>query len=457
VQDYDAGPLLRIDNHLRDVLLATMTCSPHPAAVGGYVAARAVKVLTKGQTPAVDAGIRSEWWAQVREEIRVCCLNFLASDILCRLCIAQSHARRLCCNAVIAYSEQSTVCGEVCVLSASGTAVAFDVTTINADVLRLRNEGQELAAAAQATAAEGAASARQLRAQLGAAQRSLKHWFATEQHLHRRQARDAHKKQQHHPPKSGHGGPDGEGTPPDGTGVSALFIAVPPAAPAQAGCHIDNRDDAAPPCSGTATTGVPEAASSAGVCSPLAEPTASPPPIPPGRPLGSPAAANATKPSESRDNETDSKRHHHGQGPASGTASDSVRHECHWIYHAFHASQRQAAVQSSSDSATATPPPTCAAALQRFCEGILENAATVTRAAMLAASPIPGGRPHIPTCASVHAPYRPSLAPFPVRLMRCACCRRAAVPEMIVSACDPPLDVCLSVLLSRTLTPASID
>ncbi|XP_022815399.1 uncharacterized protein LOC111348791 [Spodoptera litura] len=71
--------------------------------IGGTVCARSVKLADGGEGAA-----RVAWWAELRTELR-------------------AHARALRCNAVIAYTENTAICEDVCVLSASGTAVVINL------------------------------------------------------------------------------------------------------------------------------------------------------------------------------------------------------------------------------------------------------------------------------------------------------------------------------------------
>uniref|UniRef100_A0A8C9X4H2 C2 domain-containing protein 5 n=1 Tax=Sander lucioperca TaxID=283035 RepID=A0A8C9X4H2_SANLU len=80
--------------------------------VGGVVSARSVKLLDRIHNPD-EPETRDAWWEEIRQEIK-------------------SHAKALGCHGVVGYSESTSICEEVCILSASGTAVP-DVlfTTIN--------------------------------------------------------------------------------------------------------------------------------------------------------------------------------------------------------------------------------------------------------------------------------------------------------------------------------------
>ncbi|KAG6446105.1 hypothetical protein O3G_MSEX004281 [Manduca sexta] len=78
--------------------------------IGGTVCARSVKLAE------TEGGARGAWWAELRTELR-------------------AHARALRCNAVVAYADSAAICEDVCVLSASGTAVVINLDCdFNAEV-----------------------------------------------------------------------------------------------------------------------------------------------------------------------------------------------------------------------------------------------------------------------------------------------------------------------------------
>ncbi|XP_047195767.1 C2 domain-containing protein 5 isoform X12 [Hippoglossus stenolepis] len=74
--------------------------------VGGVVSARSVKLLDRIHNPD-EPETRDAWWEEIRQEIK-------------------SHAKALGCHAVVGYSERTSICEEVCILSASGTAVILN-------------------------------------------------------------------------------------------------------------------------------------------------------------------------------------------------------------------------------------------------------------------------------------------------------------------------------------------
>eukprot|EP00947_MAST-08B_sp_MAST-8B-sp1_P005639 g5639.t1 len=92
-------------HHAREVQLFTLSQLPGPMPVklAGVVSATSVKYLGKLAAKISDRETRDGWWSEIREEIR-------------------THARVLRCWSVIGYSERCTITGDVCVLTARGTA-----------------------------------------------------------------------------------------------------------------------------------------------------------------------------------------------------------------------------------------------------------------------------------------------------------------------------------------------
>ena len=74
--------------------------------IGGIVSARSIKLITQLRTKAVVQE-RDSWWQEIREEVKV-------------------NAAAFNCNAVIGYNESAIFHEDVCVLSATGTAVVAD-------------------------------------------------------------------------------------------------------------------------------------------------------------------------------------------------------------------------------------------------------------------------------------------------------------------------------------------
>lgn len=74
--------------------------------IGGLVLARSVKFLGKLEASVSDQETREGWWTELRDEIK-------------------SHAKVLCCRHIIGYSENCTIVGDVCILTAIGTAAVL--------------------------------------------------------------------------------------------------------------------------------------------------------------------------------------------------------------------------------------------------------------------------------------------------------------------------------------------
>ncbi len=90
------------------VTLLTMTVFPPSAKLrlGGLVMARSVKYLGKLATSLSDQDTRDYWWSELRSEVR-------------------GHAQALACTHVVGYSECATIYDDVCIMSATGTAVTL--------------------------------------------------------------------------------------------------------------------------------------------------------------------------------------------------------------------------------------------------------------------------------------------------------------------------------------------
>ncbi len=74
--------------------------------LGGVVMARSVKYLGKLASSLTDQDTRDHWWSELRDEVR-------------------SHAKTLGCTHVVGYSESATIHDDVCIMSATGTAVTL--------------------------------------------------------------------------------------------------------------------------------------------------------------------------------------------------------------------------------------------------------------------------------------------------------------------------------------------
>ena len=71
--------------------------------LGGLVMSRSVKFLGKLEATLSDQETREGWWEELRDEIK-------------------NHARTVCCTHVVGYTETCIIFGDVCLLSAVGTA-----------------------------------------------------------------------------------------------------------------------------------------------------------------------------------------------------------------------------------------------------------------------------------------------------------------------------------------------
>ena len=85
--------------------------------LGGLVMSRSVKFLGKLEATLSDQETREGWWEELRDEIK-------------------NHARTVCCTHVVGYTETCTIFGDVCVLSAVGTAavvkyLGYPTTLVN--------------------------------------------------------------------------------------------------------------------------------------------------------------------------------------------------------------------------------------------------------------------------------------------------------------------------------------
>lgn len=74
----------------------------------GIVASRAVKFLGKLHSTLVDKETRDSWWEALRDEVR-------------------ANTLRIGADLVLGYRETCSIHDDVCVLSATGTAVKLDV------------------------------------------------------------------------------------------------------------------------------------------------------------------------------------------------------------------------------------------------------------------------------------------------------------------------------------------
>lgn len=98
--------LKRFDKHVR-------------VRLGGLVMARSVKFFGRLEAKLSDQETREVWWLELRDEVK-------------------NHAKTMCCNFVIGYSETCIIYGDVCVLSAVGTAA--NVKCLNYPFLSLTSQ-----------------------------------------------------------------------------------------------------------------------------------------------------------------------------------------------------------------------------------------------------------------------------------------------------------------------------
>lgn len=80
-------------------------------SLDGIVASRAVKFLGKLHSTLVDKETRDSWWEGLRDEVR-------------------ANTLRIGADLVLGYRETCSIHGDICVLSATGTAVKLDVLAI---------------------------------------------------------------------------------------------------------------------------------------------------------------------------------------------------------------------------------------------------------------------------------------------------------------------------------------
>lgn len=77
-------------------------------SLNGIVASRAVKFLGKLHSTLVDKETRDSWWEALRDEVR-------------------ANTLRIGADLVLGYRETCSIHDDVCVLSATGTAVKLEV------------------------------------------------------------------------------------------------------------------------------------------------------------------------------------------------------------------------------------------------------------------------------------------------------------------------------------------
>lgn len=76
--------------------------------IDGIVASRTVKFIGKLHSTLLDIETRDSWWEGLRDEVR-------------------ANTLRVGADLVVGYRETCSIHGDICVLSATGTAVKLDV------------------------------------------------------------------------------------------------------------------------------------------------------------------------------------------------------------------------------------------------------------------------------------------------------------------------------------------
>ena len=103
------------DQNAQTVNLLTLRQLPSnfEYSIRGIVASRAVKFIGKLHSTTVDAETRDTWWENLRDEVR-------------------GNAMRLNADLVLGYRETCSIHGDICLLSATGTAIELTgVVNIN--------------------------------------------------------------------------------------------------------------------------------------------------------------------------------------------------------------------------------------------------------------------------------------------------------------------------------------
>ena len=80
-------------------------------SINNIVASRAVKFIGKLHSTLIDVNTRDEWWEALRDEVK-------------------ANTLRIGADVVLGYRETCSIDGDVCLLSATGTAVKLDVWVI---------------------------------------------------------------------------------------------------------------------------------------------------------------------------------------------------------------------------------------------------------------------------------------------------------------------------------------
>ena len=77
-------------------------------SINNIVASRAVKFIGKLHSTLIDVNTRDEWWEALRDEVK-------------------ANTLRIGADLVLGYRETCSIDGDVCLFSATGTAVKLDM------------------------------------------------------------------------------------------------------------------------------------------------------------------------------------------------------------------------------------------------------------------------------------------------------------------------------------------
>ena len=95
-------------------------------SINNIVASRAVKFIGKLHSTLIDVNTRDEWWEALRDEVK-------------------ANTLRIGADVVLGYRETCSIDGDVCLLSATGTAVKLDVWVLCEGNEKQKNEKGEKA------------------------------------------------------------------------------------------------------------------------------------------------------------------------------------------------------------------------------------------------------------------------------------------------------------------------
>ena len=106
-------------------------------SINNIVASRAVKFIGKLHSTLIDVNTRDEWWEALRDEVK-------------------ANTLRIGADVVLGYRETCSIDGDVCLLSATGTAVKLDVWVLCEGNEKQKNEKGEKASQHQMSMCSGA-------------------------------------------------------------------------------------------------------------------------------------------------------------------------------------------------------------------------------------------------------------------------------------------------------------